>query len=89
VRWLAKANEAAKAGATVVCLLPVRTETHWWRDYVAMHEVEFLPGHLRFCGGKYSAPFASAIVIMRPAQPASGPRLLRKGSSSAIRPGRR
>jgi phage N-6-adenine-methyltransferase len=61
-RWLARANEAARAGATVVCLVPVRT----WRDHIAMHEVEFLPGRLRFVGRKHRAPFASAVVVMRP-----------------------
>jgi phage N-6-adenine-methyltransferase len=66
-RWLAKANEAAKAGATVVCLVPVRTDSRWWHDHVAMHEVEFLPGRLRFVGRKHRAPFASAVVTMRPA----------------------
>ncbi len=32
--WVKKAYESAKAGATVVCLLPARTDTAWWHDYV-------------------------------------------------------
>jgi phage N-6-adenine-methyltransferase len=64
--WLAKANEAAKAGATVVCLVPVRTDSSWWHAHVVMHEVEFLPRRLRFVGRKHQAPFACAVVVMRP-----------------------
>jgi hypothetical protein len=33
-RWVQKAYEASKAGATVVCLLPVSTTSHWWTRYV-------------------------------------------------------
>lgn len=29
-RWLKKAYESALAGATVVCLVPSRTDTRWW-----------------------------------------------------------
>jgi phage N-6-adenine-methyltransferase len=33
--WVRKAWESALAGATVVCLLPARTDTRWWHDYIA------------------------------------------------------
>jgi phage N-6-adenine-methyltransferase len=29
-KWVKKAHESVVAGATVVCLLPGRTDTHWW-----------------------------------------------------------
>ena len=33
--WVKKAKEIARQGkATVVCLLPARTDTAWWHDYV-------------------------------------------------------
>jgi phage N-6-adenine-methyltransferase len=67
-QWLAKANEAVKQGATVVALVPARTDSKWWHEFVAHHEVEFLPGRLRFGGSKHSAPFPSAVVVMQPAR---------------------
>ena len=64
-RWLAKANEQSKLGCTVVCLVPARTDTRWWHDYCIQHEVRFIKGRLKFGGHKNSAPFPSAVVIMR------------------------
>ena len=66
-RWLRKANESVKDnGATVVCLVPARTDTNWWHEYVIKHEVRFVRGRLKFGNAKNSAPFPSAVVIMRP-----------------------
>ena len=31
-KWMKKAYESARAGATVVCLVPARTDTAWWRS---------------------------------------------------------
>jgi len=31
-KWMRKAYESAQAGATVVCLVPARTDTNWWHD---------------------------------------------------------
>jgi site-specific DNA-methyltransferase (adenine-specific) len=31
-RWLRKAREENVRGATVVCLVPARTDTAWWHD---------------------------------------------------------
>ena len=64
--WMKKAYESAKAGATVVCLVPARTDTAWWHDYAIKGEVEFLRGRLKFGGHKNSAPFPSAIVTFHP-----------------------
>lgn len=64
--WVAKAYESSLAGATVVCLLPARTDTAWWHDYCAKGEVEFIRGRLKFGGHKNSAPFPSAVVVFRP-----------------------
>jgi phage N-6-adenine-methyltransferase len=65
-KWLRKANEAVSQGATVVALIPARTDTRWWHDYVRHHEIEFLAGRLRFGTSKNSAPFPSAVVVMKP-----------------------
>lgn len=65
--WVEKAHKSAKQnGATVVCLLPARTDTRWWHDYCAKGEVFFIRGRLKFGGAKDSAPFPSAIVVFRP-----------------------
>ena len=62
--FMAKANEEAKRGATVVCLVPARTDTNWWWDSCIQHEVRFIKGRLKF-GGNKPAPFPSALVIMK------------------------
>ena len=64
-RWVRKAYESAlNPGTVVVCLLPARTDTRWWHDYVIAHaqRVVFIKGRLRF-SGKGSAPFPSALVV--------------------------
>jgi phage N-6-adenine-methyltransferase len=64
--WMRKAWEESRRGATVVCLVPSRTDTRWWHDYAARGEVRFLRGRVKFVGAKHGAPFPSAIVIFRP-----------------------
>ena len=65
--WVKKAYESALQGATVVCLLPARTDTQWWHEYVTRAtEIRFLQGRLKFGNAHHSAPFPSAVVIFRP-----------------------
>ncbi|ABR91761.1 phage N-6-adenine methyltransferase [Janthinobacterium sp. Marseille] len=64
--WMRKAYESSLSGATVVCLVPARTDTAWWHDYSIKGEIRFLRGRLKFGGAKTNAPFPSAIVIFRP-----------------------
>lgn len=64
--WMRKAYESAKAGATVVCLVPARTDTAWWHDYAKKGEVRFVRGRLKFGGHANSAPFPSAVVVLSP-----------------------
>lgn len=65
-RWMRKAYESARGGATVVCLVPARTDTAWWHDYATKGEVRFIRGRLKFGNSRHSAPFPSALVIFRP-----------------------
>jgi DNA N-6-adenine-methyltransferase (Dam). len=65
-QWVKKAYESAIGGATVVCLLPARTDTSWWHDYCMKGEVRFIRGRLKFGGASENAPFPSAVVIFRP-----------------------
>jgi phage N-6-adenine-methyltransferase len=68
-QWVRKAWEASVEGATVVCLLPARTDARWWQDYVLRYatKIEFLRGRVRFVGCTNSAPFPSAVVVFKPA----------------------
>ena len=63
VEWMRKAYLSAKAGATVVCLVPARTDTMWWHVYAMEGKIQFLRGRLHFWGAKSGAPFPSAIVV--------------------------
>ena len=65
--WMRHAWHAAQAGATVVCLVPARTDAHWWHDYAMQGEVRFVRGRIRFMGAPHNAPFPSAIIVFRPA----------------------
>jgi phage N-6-adenine-methyltransferase len=66
-QWVAKAAASAQAGVTVVCLVPVRTDTKWWQRYCGPPaEVRFVPGRLTFGGAANPAPFPNAVVIFRP-----------------------
>jgi phage N-6-adenine-methyltransferase len=64
-KWVKKAYEENQKGATVVCLLPARTDTKWFHEYCTKGEIRFLKGRLKFGGCKNSAPFPSMIVIFR------------------------
>jgi len=65
-KWVAKAAESAANGATVVMLLPARTDTKWFHEYIyGKAEIRFLKGRLKFGGSKNSAPFPSMVVIFR------------------------
>ena len=61
-KWMKKAYES---GATVVCLVPSRTDTKWWHDYAMKGEITFIKGRLKFGSALNSAPFPSAVVVFR------------------------
>lgn len=65
-KWIKKAYESSLQGATVVCLIPSRTDTKWWHEYVMKGEIEFIKGRLKFGDAKNSAPFPSAVVVFKP-----------------------
>lgn len=63
-QWVRRAFFAAVAGATVVMLLPARTDTRWFHEYIyGKAEVRFIRGRLKFGDSKNSAPFPSMVVI--------------------------
>ena len=63
IKWMKKAYESSLNGATVVCLVPARTDTTWWHEYAMKGTIEFIRGRLKFGNSKNSAPFPSAIVV--------------------------
>lgn len=63
--WVKKAHESAASGAIVVALLPAKTNTNWWHDYVMKYEVRFLRGRPKFNGAKHGLPFPLAIVVFQ------------------------
>lgn len=65
--WVRRAYLSAKTGyATVVMLLPARTDTKWFHEYIyGKAEIRFIKGRLKFGGCKNSAPFPSMVAIFR------------------------
>lgn len=47
-KFVEKAYFESLKGLTVVCLLPSRTDTKWFHDYVKKGEIEFIRGRLVF-----------------------------------------
>lgn len=66
--WVRKACDTSNfQGVVVVALLPARTDTAWFWDYIqGKAEIRFIRGRLKFGGCKNSAPFPSMVVIWRP-----------------------
>lgn len=66
-RWVRKAHDEAQRGAVVVGLIPAKTETRWWHDYVMRAaEIRLVRGRMRFSGSTINAPFPSAVIVWRP-----------------------
>lgn len=73
--FVSKAAEQRVRGTTTVLLIPARTDTRFFHQYIydpGAHRfregmtVRFMKGRLKFGGGANSAPFPSMLVIMRP-----------------------
>ena len=65
-KWIEKAYKESLKGAIVVCLIPARTDTRYWWDFIFPYaEIRFIKGRLKFSnnGKSAPAPFPSAIVI--------------------------
>lgn len=62
--WMAKATQSAESGATVVCLVPARTDTEWWWGNCIDGEIRFLKGRLTFESAGGPAPFPSAVIVI-------------------------
>lgn len=64
--WVNKAyNESRRPnGATVVCLVPARTDSAWWHDYALKGEIRFVRGRLKFQGapGRNIRPVTQSVA---------------------------
>lgn len=65
--WVRKTyEESLKPNTTVVMLIPARTDTSYFHDYIyGKAEIRFIRGRLKFGNAKNSAPFPSMIVIYK------------------------
>jgi phage N-6-adenine-methyltransferase len=63
-KWVRKCFEASQRGALVVLLVPARTDTRWFHNWVrGKADVEFIRGRLRFGDAKTGAPFPSMLAV--------------------------
>lgn len=68
-RWVRKCYEQSQIGMVVVMLIPARTDTTYWHQYVMRAaEIRFVRLRLRFSGSSINAPFPSAVVVFRPGE---------------------
>lgn len=64
--WVKKCSEESKKeNTTVVMLIPSRTDTRYFHDFIyhKAKEIRFVKGRLKFGGAKNSAPFPSVVVV--------------------------
>lgn len=65
-KFVRKGFEQAQMGAVVVMLIPSRTDTRYWHNYVMRSkEIRFVKGRLYFSveGKTGRAPFPSAVIV--------------------------
>lgn len=65
--WVKKCYEESLSGnTTVVLLIPSRTDTSYFHDYIlGKAEIRFIRGRLKFGGVKKGAPFPSLVAVYR------------------------
>ena len=63
--WIEKGYKEFTEGKLVVFLIPSRTDTRWWHEWIMKaSEIRFLKGRLHF-DERGPAPFPSAVVVFR------------------------
>ena len=66
-KWVEKSYNEAKKGAKVVMIIPSRTDTKWFHDFIYNKaEIRFLKGRIRFLQNKKelnAAPFPTMLII--------------------------
>lgn len=69
--WVKKAYEESQKGGTIILLIPARTDTRYWHDYIfgKATDIRFLKGRVKFedeNGPRQPSPFPSAVVVYTP-----------------------
>ena len=66
-KWVEKAYRTNEEhGDLVVMLLPARTDTKWFHDFIYHKaEIRFVKGRIKFGGSTSGAPFPSMVIIYR------------------------
>ncbi len=68
--WVESAFNHYRSGNLVVMLIPSRTDTRYWHDFIMRaKEIRFIKGRLKFSGYKNTAPFPSCVVVFRGPKP--------------------
>ena len=66
-KWIKKGYGEYLKGKRVVFLIPSRTDTKYWHDYIMKAStIWFLKGRIRFSGASNPAPFPSSVVLFEP-----------------------
>ena len=64
--WIKKGYIEFQKGKTIIFLLPVRTDTRWFHNFIlGKAEIRYLRGRLKFGDCGRSAPFPNMLVIYR------------------------
>ena len=68
-KWIEKAFlESRQPDTTVVCLIPARTDTKWWHNFVIQAaEIRFKKGRIKFVRGASGAALPSFLSSRDPA----------------------
>ena len=64
--WVRKCSEESKKpNTTVVALIPARTDTRYFHEFIyhKAREIRFVKGRLKFGNSKNAAPFPSMVVV--------------------------
>lgn len=64
--WVRKGFTESQRGKTSVFLIPARTDTRWWHEYVMRGEgIRFIKGRIKYEGARFNAPFPSCVVVFK------------------------
>lgn len=66
--WIKKCyTESQKPNTIVVALIPARTDTRYFHDFIyhKAKEIRFIKGRLKFGNAQNSAPFPSMVVVWK------------------------
>jgi len=67
-KWMTKCVEERDKGKTVVCIIPCRTNTDWFHEYVLAEatDLRFIKGRVTLPGFKKQNQFSDAICVFTP-----------------------